>query len=83
LGAFRAARTLHETLLRSVMRMPMSIFDTTPIGRILQRFTKEMHSVDETLQQSLGQYRTSLSPSGLIAPQVCSDTPNVWMFVSQ
>ena len=37
-GCFRASKVLHERILRAVMRAPMSFFDTTPLGRIMNRY---------------------------------------------
>ena len=37
LGALRAAKDFHRSLLARMMRAPMSFFDTTPTGRILNR----------------------------------------------
>ncbi len=39
-GAVLGARTLHDNMLTAVLRSPMSFFDTTPLGRILNRFSK-------------------------------------------
>ena len=37
LGALKAAKDFHRSLLSRTMRAPMSFFDTTPTGRILNR----------------------------------------------
>ena len=38
----RAARKLHESMLYHVLRAPMSFFETTPIGIIINRFSQDI-----------------------------------------
>uniref|UniRef100_A0A182SIT1 ABC transmembrane type-1 domain-containing protein n=1 Tax=Anopheles maculatus TaxID=74869 RepID=A0A182SIT1_9DIPT len=42
---------MHELLLRYVLHWPMSLYDTTPLGRVLNRFSKDVDTVDNTLPQ--------------------------------
>ncbi len=37
----QASLTMHDDAFRNLMRAPMSFFDTTPIGRILNRFSRD------------------------------------------
>ena len=53
IGAVLASRRIHDKLLRNVMRSPMSFFETTPLGRILNRFSKDIYVIDETIPRSL------------------------------
>lgn len=49
LGCLYAAITLHDVLLTGVMRAPLFFFETTPIGRILSRFSKDTDELDNDL----------------------------------
>ncbi|KAJ3199320.1 Multidrug resistance-associated protein 1 [Entophlyctis luteolus] len=48
----RAATVLHDRILQSVMRAPMSFFDSTPTGRILNRFSKDVDTLCDSLPVS-------------------------------
>lgn len=48
-GALRAARQLHDYVLTNAMRTPLAFYDVTPIGRILNRFSKDIDTVDTVL----------------------------------
>ena len=39
-ATLKASRTLHDGMLQSILRSPVSFFETTPLGRILNRFSK-------------------------------------------
>lgn len=53
LGCWRACVRIHNLLLDRVIRLPGHFFDTTPLGRILQRFSKDVEVVDSKLPELL------------------------------
>lgn len=44
---------MHLILLSYVFRWPMELFDTTPTGRVMNRFSKDVDVVDNVLPQVL------------------------------
>ncbi|XP_044730120.1 ATP-binding cassette sub-family C member 4-like isoform X2 [Chrysoperla carnea] len=44
---------LHDTMFNNILQSTMRFFDTNPTGRILNRFSKDMGSVDELLPRVL------------------------------
>ncbi|NWH34064.1 MRP7 protein, partial [Chloropsis hardwickii] len=48
-GALHAAAVIHDRLLQRVLKATVTFFDTTPTGRILNRFSSDLHCVDESL----------------------------------
>lgn len=57
--ALYASKKLHNKMLSSVLRAPLSFFDTTPIGRILSRFSRDVNVLDELLPQFFQQMLTT------------------------
>lgn len=56
LGSLIAAGSLQKSLLKRVLRLPMSFFDSQPTGRLLNRFTKDVEAVDTSLQSSISSF---------------------------
>lgn len=52
-GNVRAGRHLHKGILENIVASPMLFFDTTPTGRILNRFSKDIDVIDVTLAQNV------------------------------
>ncbi|CAH1780873.1 unnamed protein product, partial [Owenia fusiformis] len=52
-GATRASNILHEKLIVRIVKAPMEFFDTTPLGRILNRFSQDMNQVDTNIRGTL------------------------------
>ncbi|XP_077987351.1 ATP-binding cassette sub-family C member 5-like [Glandiceps talaboti] len=48
-----ASSTLHDTVFVRIMSSPMKFFDTTPTGRIINRFSKDMDEIDVWLPITL------------------------------
>lgn len=48
-GSLKSSISMHENMLESVLKSPTSFFDSNPIGRILNRFSKDQFGVDTSL----------------------------------
>uniref|UniRef100_A0A8C2YHW1 ATP binding cassette subfamily C member 3 n=1 Tax=Coturnix japonica TaxID=93934 RepID=A0A8C2YHW1_COTJA len=65
MGGINAARKLHAALLENKFHTPQSFYDTTPTGRVINRFSKDIFVIDEvippTILMFLGTFFVSLS----------------------
>jgi ABC-type multidrug transport system fused ATPase/permease subunit len=52
-GVLGANKQLYAELLHRVFRAPLRFFDTTPIGRILNRFSKDFETIDSNIPNDL------------------------------
>ncbi|NWI30562.1 MRP6 protein, partial [Sula dactylatra] len=53
LGGVLASHKLFLQLLRNVARSPMVFFEQTPIGNLLNRFSREMDAIDSVIPEKL------------------------------
>lgn len=52
-GVLNASQSLHDQLLHKISRAKVRFFDTTPLGRIVNRFSADMADVDDNVGRSL------------------------------
>ncbi|XP_058004711.1 ABC transporter C family member 13 isoform X3 [Hevea brasiliensis] len=48
-GGLHAAVQVHNTLLNKIIDAPVQFFDQTPAGRILNRFSSDLYTIDDSL----------------------------------
>ncbi|OLN87834.1 ATP-binding cassette transporter abc4 [Colletotrichum chlorophyti] len=58
-GAWHAARRLHNDFIRAVMRVSLTWYKRTPVGRIINRFSSDMSSLDLTVSPQLRSFLES------------------------
>ncbi|KAH7111608.1 hypothetical protein EDB81DRAFT_873718 [Dactylonectria macrodidyma] len=49
LGSLRASKRIHDHLINSVSRARFKFFDVTPLGQLLNRFSKDLEAVDQEI----------------------------------
>ena len=56
-----ASKVMLQGALSRVLRAPMSFFDTTPLGRITNRFSKDIDTMDNNLTDNMRMYFLTLA----------------------
>lgn len=79
LSALRASRIIHHNSLTSLVRAPITFFDTTPVGRILNRFSKDTDDVDFLLSMSMSEFGNCIMQ--LLATTIFIAVVQPWILV--
>ncbi len=80
LAALTASENLHDQMTKAVKKAPVLFFDTNPVGRILNRFSKDIGSMDELLP---GQFRFATQLwLYFFSATILSAVTNVWLFIT-
>ncbi|KAF8907317.1 ABC transporter [Gymnopilus junonius] len=56
-----ASQSLHRAAIKRVMHAPMAFFETTPLGRIMNRFSKDIDTIDNLLGDALRMFMGTFS----------------------
>ncbi|XP_057763903.1 ABC transporter C family member 2-like [Salvia miltiorrhiza] len=56
-----AARRLHNGMLDAILRAPMVFFHTNPLGRIINRFAKDLGDIDRTVAPFANMFLSSVA----------------------
>lgn len=75
LGAIQASRVLHTGVLANVIKSPMSFFDTTPSGRIVNRFSKDLDTLDVMVPMLVGMFLNCLFQTASTLLVISISTP--------
>ena len=70
-----ASKKVHENLLNNIMRSPMHFFDTNPTGRILNRFTSDLDTMDQMIPYEILDFTWCLIECIVVILLVCVTTP--------
>ncbi|XP_040070390.1 multidrug resistance-associated protein 1 [Ixodes scapularis] len=71
LGSMRTASSIHSQLLQSVMRSPISFFDKTSMGRIVNRFSRDVDLIDKEVPFLLSMNVTDLASIVMLVVVIC------------
>ncbi|KAK9431675.1 hypothetical protein V1505DRAFT_367587 [Lipomyces doorenjongii] len=75
IGSLRASAQLFERLLQRVLRATPRFFDATPVGRILNRFSKDIEIVDQEVAGNLLSLMHSIVALAIILILITSILP--------
>ncbi|KAJ3012098.1 UNVERIFIED_CONTAM: hypothetical protein HDU68_001384 [Siphonaria sp. JEL0065] len=74
-GSYMASKTFHKNLVERILFAPIRFFDTTPIGRILNRATKDISVIDNGVMTNFEEVMGTVMDALAVLGVVFSITP--------
>jgi ABC-type multidrug transport system fused ATPase/permease subunit len=68
-AGLNASKRIHLEMLQRVLNAPMTFFDSTPLGRIINRFTSDLDTIDNNLP---GTVKTAICGFFSVIASICS-----------
>ncbi|KAI3455946.1 hypothetical protein Pfo_012609 [Paulownia fortunei] len=59
-SSLNAAKRLHDSMLCSILRAPMVFFHTNPLGRVINRFAKDLGDIDRNVANLVNMFLSQL-----------------------
>ena len=81
LSTLAGGKHLHTKMLNRIMHAPMSFFDTTPQGRIINRFSKDVDVLDTTMTFILRGFINTLMQVVAVFLVIMYTTPPAILFI--
>ena len=79
LATLKASENLHDEMTKAVIKAPVLFFDINPVGRILNRFSKDIGNMDDLLP---GQFLFAVQLClYFVSATILSAVANVWLFI--
>jgi ATP-binding cassette subfamily C (CFTR/MRP) protein 1 len=79
-AALKGSVRYHNDCLSNLMRVPVSFFDTTPLGRVLNIFSKDIYTIDEQLVSTFNMYYGTMASCAITVVMILSGAP--WFLIA-